>query len=778
MTTMAGPSRMVGAPIKRREDPRLIQGLAHYVDDIKLVDTLHCTFVRSDYGHAEIKSINTEEAKNLPGVLEVITGEELQGKVGLIPCGAEIPGLKVPEHHALAIGRVRFVGEPIAAVVATDPYTARDALDLIDVEYEELPVVVDPDTAVEPDSPAIHEEFGNNIGFEMPLEAGDVDKAFAEADHVVSQRLVNQRLVPNAMETRGVLAQYLPGDKTLTVWSSTQVPHILKTQLSLIVGVPEHRVRVITPEVGGAFGSKLNVYPEEVIVAYFAIQLCRTVKWIETRSENFTTTIHGRDQIAYVDLAVKNDGTITGLRARILADLGASYQLLTPLIPTLTNLMILGCYKIPNVKVEMTGVLTNKMATDAYRGAGRPEATYVIERMVDIAAQKLGMDARDIRFKNFPQPEEFPLTMATGVTYDSGNYQGSFNKALEIVNYDELRKQQAELRQQGRYMGIGISTYAEICAFGPSAAVPGGGWESSTVRIERTGKVTVLTGISPHGQGQETTFAQIISDEFGIDIDDIIIVHGDTGRQPQGVGTFGSRGTAVGGTAMLIAARQVKEKVAKIAAHLLEANPDDLIFEDGKISVEGSPAQAVDFATVSMEAYAAVNLPPDTDPGLEAIHFFEPKNFTFPFGAHIAVVEVDIDTGEIDIQRYVAVDDIGNIINPLVVAGQVHGGIAQGLGQALYENTVYDENGQLLTGSLMDYAVPKATQLPSFESDHTITPSPVNPLGVKGVGEAGTIASTPCMVNAVVDALSPLGITHIDMPLTPNRVWGAIQDAK
>ena len=778
MATIAAPTRMIGAPIKRREDPRLIQGLSHYVDDIKLVGTLHCAFVRSDYAHAAINSIDTTAAKELPGVVTVITAEDLGDEVGDIPCGAEIPGLKVPDHPPLAVGRVRFVGEAVAAVVATDAYIARDALDLIEVDYKALPAVTDLDKAVEADSPLIYDDFGDNIGFTMPLEAGDVDVAFAEADHVISQRFVNQRLVPNAMETRGVLAEYLPGEGTLTVWSSTQVPHILKTQLSLIVNVPEQKVRVIAPEVGGGFGSKLNVYPEEVVVSYLAIQLRKPVKWTEKRTENFTTTIHGRDQVNYVDVAVNNDGTITGIRAKILADLGASYQLLTPLIPTLTNLMIVGCYKIPNVQIELVGVLTNKMATDAYRGAGRPEATYIIERMVDLAASAVGMDPKDIRFKNFPQPTEFPLEIPTGIVYDSGNYQESFNKALGIVDYDGLRSQQAQLREQGRYLGIGISTYAEICGMGPSIAMPAGGWESSTVRIEPTGKITVLTGVSPHGQGQETTFAQLIADEFGVDIDDIIVIHGDTGRQPYGIGTFGSRATAVGGTAMVIAAGQVKEKMAKFAAHLMEANSEDLVFGDGQIFVEGSPNQAIDFATIALEAHVAKNLPPDTTPGLEATHFFEPSNFTYPFGAHIAVVEVDTDTGEIDIQRYVCVDDIGNIINPLIVAGQVHGGIAQGLGQALYEGAVYDESGQLLTGSLMDYAVPKATQVPHFETDHTVTPSPVNPMGVKGVGEAGTIGSTPCMVNAVVDALSPFGVKDIEMPLTPNRVWQAIQDAK
>ena len=778
MATMAGPSRLIGAPIKRREDPRLVQGLSHYVDDIKLVNTLDCTFFRSDYAHADIKSINTEAAENLSGVVKVITGADIEGKVGSIPCAAEIEGLKVPDHPALAVGRVRFVGEPIAAVVATDPYIARDALDLIEVEYDELPTVVDLDKAIEPDSTVIYDEFDDNIAFTMPLDAGEVDAAFAEADHVVSQRFVNQRLIPNSIEPRGVLAEYLPGEGTLTVWSSTQVPHHLKTILSLLLDLPEQLVRVIAPEVGGGFGSKLNVYPEEAVVAYLATQLRKPVKWIEKRSEGFTTTIHGRDQVDYVDMAVQNDGTITGLRAKLLANMGAYHQLLTPIIPVLTYLMMPGAYKIPNIRLELIGVFTNKMATDAYRGAGRPEATHIIERMVDLAAQKLGMEPKEIRFKNFPQPDEFPLEMATGVTYDSGNYQMSFNKALDAVDYDSLRAQQAELRGQGRYMGIGIATYAEICGMGPSVGVAGGGWESGTVRIERTGKVTVLTGVSPHGQGQETSFAQIVADEYGISIDDIAVIHGDTGRQPQGIGTFGSRATAVGGAALIIATKQVKEKMAQIAAHLLEANADDLVFEDGNIFVQGSPDPAVTFAEVAAAAHAAVNLPPEVEPGLEATHFFEPSNFTYPFGAHISIVEVDPETGEIDLQRYVAVDDCGNIINPMLVDGQVHGGIAQGLGQAMYEGAVYDENGQLLTGSFMDYAIPKATQVPRFETEHTTTPSPVNPLGVKGVGEAGTIASSPCLVNAVVDALSPFGITDIDMPMTPNRVWQTIQDAQ
>ena len=650
---------------------------------------------------------------------------------------------------------------------------------LIEVDYEELPAITDLDKAVEADSPLIYDDFGDNIGFTMPLEAGDADAAFAEADHVVSQRFVNQRLIPNAMETRGVLAEYLPGEGTLTVWSSTQVPHILKTQLSLIVDVPEQKVRVIAPEVGGGFGSKLNVYPEEVVVSHLAIQLRKPVKWTEKRTENFTTTIHGRDQVNYVDVAVNNDGTITGVRAKILADLGASYQLLTPLIPTLTNLMIVGCYKIPNVQIELVGVLTNKMATDAYRGAGRPEATFIIERMVDLAAAAVGMDTKDIRFKNFPQPTEFPLEVPTGIIYDSGNYQESFNKALGIVDYDGLRAQQAQLREQGRYMGIGISTYAEICGMGPSIAMPAGGWESSTVRVEPTGKITVLSGVSPHGQGQETTFAQMIADEFGVDIDDVVVIHGDTGRQPYGIGTFGSRATAVGGTAMVIAAGQVKEKMATFAAHIMEANPEDLVFENGTISVEGSPDQSVDFAAVALEAHMSLRICHQTR-HLGSKRRISLNRRTLPI--HLGPTSQWSRLMQIPARSIfsdMSVLTISAILSiPYLLQVRYMAGIAQGLGQALYEGAVYDDSGQLLTGSFMDYAVPKATQVPHFETDHTVTPSPVNPMGVKGVGEAGTIGSTPCMVNAVVDALSPFGVKDIEMPLTPNRVWQAIQDAK
>jgi len=545
-----------------------------------------------------------------------------------------------------------------------------------------------------------------------------------------------------------------------------------------MLNVPENRTRVIAPEVGGGFGSKIDVYAEDGLVGYLAKKTGRPVKWIEGRGENIAATIHGRDQIDDVELALKNDGTILGMRVKAIADLGAFYSLFTPMIPTLTGLLAPGCYKVPALKFALVGVLTNKMATDAYRGAGRPEATYMIERIMDVAAQKLKMDPAEIRRKNFPQPNEFPFQTSGGVVYDSANYEAALDRALELADYKGLRRKQAELRSQGKYMGIGLSSYVEICAMGPSAAMPGGGWETGSVRIERTGKVTILTGASPHGQGQETTFAQIAADEFGLEPDDIVTIHGDTARIPSGIGTFGSRATAVGGTAMYFAVQDLKEKMKKIAAHLLETTPDKIEFGVGKLVVKGDSGRFMSFIDVVDVAYNAVKLPPGLEPGLDATRFFEPSNFTFPFGTHVCVVEIDAETGEPKITKYVAVDDCGNVINPLLVEGQVHGGLVQGIAQALHEEVVYDENGQLLTGTLMDYAVPRAHDFPEFELDRTITPSPVNPLGVKGVGEAGTIGSTPAVVNAVVDALAPFGISHIDMPLRSEKIWKILKGRK
>jgi carbon-monoxide dehydrogenase large subunit len=771
----------VGRRMQRKEDPRLIQGISHYLDDLRLPGLLHCAFVRSPHAHARITSIDVSAARSAPGVVAVYTSKEV-AKLGPIPCAGQLPDLKTPRHPALAEGYVRFVGEPVVAIVAESAYAARDAAELMmergDVEYDPLPAVVDVERAIKGEPALVHSQFGTNVAFVHPLKNGDVDAAFKNAYRVVQGRFVNQRLAPVAMETRGVVAQYLPGEKTLTVWTSTQIPHLAKTQISLMVGMPETHVRVITPEVGGGFGSKLNVYREEAIVPFAAMQLGRPVKWAETRRENMAATIHGRDQLQYVELALKRDGSILGMRVRLIQDLGAYYQLLTPIIATLTGLLISGCYKIPALDCEITGVFTNKMATDAYRGAGRPEATYLIERIVDMAARELRLDPTEIRRKNFPAKSEYPFNTVTGIFYDSGNYEASLAKALKIAQYEKLRARQKEGWKRGKYFGIGLSTYVEICAMGPSSAMPAGGWESGTVRIEPTGKVTVLTGASPHGQGEETTFAQIIADQFGLTPDDVNVVHGDTAAVPYGIGTFGSRATAVGGTAMYVAAQKVRSKMAAIAAHLLQAKAEDMVFSPGGKVQTKDGKRSIPFGEVVGAAYVAKNLPPGVEPGLEGTHFFEPSNFTFPFGAHVCCVEVDAETGEIKLEKYIAVDDCGRVINPLIVEGQIHGGIVQGLSQALFEQVVYNEDGQLVTGTLMDYTMPKAAQCPEMTLERTCTPTNVNPLGVKGVGEAGTIGSTPAVVNAVCDALAPLGITHIDMPLLPERVWRAIQDAK
>lgn len=767
---MSFVAKYIGQKVKRTEDPRLIQGIGHYVDDIKLVDTLHVVILRSQYAHAKINSIDVTAAKSAPGVVAVYTGADVEGKIGYVPTAGALPGLKIPKMPVLAQGKVFFVGQPIAAIVATDKYKAKDAADLIDVDYDPLDVVTDGEAAAKSDSPVIHEDLGDNIAYVHSAGTGDVDAAFAAADKIVSQRLNHQRLAPISIETRGVLAQYFPGEQQLNMWSSTQIPHLLRTQVAIMLGVAENKLRVITPEVGGGFGCKLNVYAEEALLGWIAMQLHKPVKWIEGRRENFQATIHGRSQIGTVEVAVKNDGTLLGLRYNVTADLGAYHQLLTPAIPTLTGLMLSGCYKIPAIQMNCTGVFTNKMATDAYRGAGRPEATYLVERIMNRIAQELEMDPIDLRRKNFIQPADFPYATACGVIYDSGDYEKALEKAMAVADYKKLREEQAVARAAGRVMGIGVSTYVEICAMGPSAAMPAGGWESATVRVEPTGKVTVLTGISPHGQGEETAFAQIVGDMLGVDMNDVLVIHGDTSIVQYGIGTFGSRGIAVGGAALSCATDKVVKKAKTLAAHILGTDVDSLTFENGKF-VGAPDDKTMTIQEVALAAHIANNMPEDFEPGLSATHFFEPKNFTYPNGTHICVVELDKETGDVDIKRYVAVDDCGNQINPMIVAGQIHGGIAQGLAQALFEEVVYDENGQLITGELMDYAVPKAHQLPHYELDHTVTPTNVNPLGAKGVGEAGTIGSTPCMANAVIDALAPFGVQHVDLPLRPEKLW-------
>lgn len=765
--------KYIGEKVKRTEDPRLIKGIGHYVDDIKLVDTLHVAFLRSPYGHARINSINVEAAKSAPGVVAVYAGADVEGKVALIPCAAAAPEMKKPDYPVLALGKVAYVGQPVAAVVASDKYKARDAAELIEVEYEPLDAVTDIEAAVRPDSPVIHTELGTNVAWLYNAGSGDIDAAFAQADKIVTQRIVHQRLIPNAMEPRGVLAQYFPGEQQLNVWSSTQIPHLLRTTLAAMLSIPENRLRVIAPEVGGGFGSKLNVYAEEALLGWIAMQLNKPVKWIESRRENMMATIHGRGQTGTVEVAVKNDGTLLGLRYNVIYDLGAYLQLLTPAIPTLTGLMLSGCYKIPAIQLNCTQVYTNKMATDAYRGAGRPEATYLIERVMDRVADELGMDPVELRRKNFPKPEEFPFATAAGLTYDTGDYEKALDKALEIVDYKKLREDQATARAEGRLVGIGVSTYVEICAVGPSIMLPCGGWDSATVRVEPSGKATVLTGVSPHGQGEETAFAQIVAEMLGIDLNDVLVVHGDTDRVQYGIGTFGSRGLAIGGTAVMVATGKIVAKAKKLAAHILQTDEESLTFENGRF-VGAPDDKSMTIQEIAQAAHIAHNIPADFEPGLVATYFFEPKNCTFPFGTHVCVTEVDKETGDVKIQRYVAVDDCGRQINPLLVQGQIHGGIVQGMAQALFEEAVYDESGQLLTGELMDYAVPKAHQLPHFELDHTVTETDVNPLGAKGVGEAGTIGSTPAVANSVIDALAPLGVKHVDLPLRPEKLWRLI----
>ena len=765
-----------GRAMKRVEDPRLIKGIATYVDDLKLPGVLHAEFVRSPHANANIKSIKTDAAKKLPGVLGIFTGADVNDKAGTIPCASPLPGGKSPAHTVLAGARAYFVGHPVAVVVAETRTIARDALDLVDVDYEPLPAVIDPEKALEEGSPLTHPELGTNVAFTWSLPAGDVDGAFKEADKILKIRMVHPRLTPMAIEPRGCAASWHAGESSLTLWTSTQIPHLVRTLLPGMIHIPENKLRVVAPEVGGGFGSKLNLYAEEAVVSYLAMHLDRPVKWIEGRRENASATTHGRDQIADNEIAIQKDGTVLAIRSKIIADVGSYCQLLTPAIPTLTGLMLCGCYKLKAVRADVTGVHTNKMSTDAYRGAGRPEAAYMIERLMDLVASELGLDPVEVRLKNMPESTEFPFTTATGLMYDSGNYQAALKKAQDLADWPKLLEERDTARKAGRLFGIGLSTYVEICALGPSKIMAAGGWEWACVRIEISGKVTVITGTTPHGQGQETSFAQIAADRLGVPIEDIVVLRGDTATAHFGRDTYGSRATALGGTAIVMSIDKIIEKTKTLAAALLESTPKEIEFKDGKFFINGNAKTALGWGQLASEAYVAKNLPAGLEPGLEASSFFEPPNCTYPFGTHIVAVEVDRDTGQVKILKYIAVDDCGKQVNPLLVEGQVQGGIAQSIGAALMEKTVYDENGQLLTGEFMDYAIPRAADIPDFVLGSTVTPSPSNPLGVKGVGEAGTIGATPAIANAVVDALSPLGIRHLDLPFTPERVWRAIQE--
>ena len=764
----------VGERIRRTEDPRLITGTACYLDDITRPGMLHAAVLRSPYAAARINSISIEDALALPGVKAVYVGKDVES-VGGVPCAGSMPDLRIPNHKILAGDRVYYVGHPVAAVVATDKYIAADAIERIEVDYEPTELVSDPEEALQEGAVKVHPEYPDNVAFTFSQEGGDVEEAFRQADVIVKEKILVPRLAPIPIETRGVVAEYDEGSQELTIYSSTQIPHLLRTQLALQLNLPEHHVRVIAPEVGGGFGSKCNVWAEEALAAFVAMELKQPVKWVESRRESILVVAHGRAHVDTLELAAKNDGTLLGLKLHILCDIGAHHQLLTPIIPTLAVLMLPGLYKFRSFKADLIGAFTNRAPSDLYRGAGRPEATYVIERMVDKLAAEIGMDPAEIRFKNFPASTDFPFNSATGLQYDSGDYATAFNKALDIVDYKARRAEQEAARAEGRLYGIGISTYGEICAFGPSPATPAGGWESASVNVEATGKVAVMTGISPHGQGEETSFAQLTADALGIPMDDIVVVHGDTAKVHYGIGTFGSRGISIGGSALHLALQDVVAKATKYAAHMMGVDAETVTFEGGVFSSEATDS-TLTLADVALEAHLCRQLPPGTEPGLAATRFFEPSNFAFPFGAHICVTEVDNETGEVAIQRFVAVDDCGRIINPLLVEGQIHGGIAQGLGPAFQEGVIYDDEGQLLNGTLMDYSIPKARNMPWIETDRTETPSPVNPLGTKGVGEAGTIGSLPAFVNSVVDALSPLGIEHIDIPMTSQSIWNAIHE--
>jgi len=781
------PERYVGGGVPRKEDPALVTGRANWTDNIKLPGMLHMAVLRSPFAHAKITNLDVSAALEQPGVVAAFTGNDLADDwAAAMPCAWPVTeDIKMPDHWPLAKDEANFMGDAVAVVIADDRYTAQDALEFIEVDYEPLDVVLDMEEAIKDDAPLVHEDLETNTSFVWPLEVGDVEGAFEQADVVVKERYIQQRLIPNAIEPRAVVAQMEPTSDGITLYTSTQVPHLVRMMLSLVTGIPDQRVRVVAPDVGGGFGSKLNFYAEEVLATNIARRLGVPIKWVEDRSENYMATIHGRDQIQDIELAATSEGKILGLRANIMADMGAYMQLVTPGIPILGAFMYCGVYTFGAYSFTCTGVFTNKTPTDAYRGAGRPEAAYAIERIVDALARRLDMDPAEIRRKNFYEPFDEPTATPAGIQYDSLNLPLVLDRVLEMADYEGLREEQRRRREDDDpvQLGIGFSTYTEICGLAPSQVLASlrygaPGWESATVRMFGSGKVEVVTGTSPHGQGHVTSWSQITADALGVTPDDVEVIHGDTATSPHGLDTYGSRSLPVGGVAVHLAAQKVMDKARKIAAHMLEASEDDLEFEGGKFSVAGSPDQNVTINDVAGAAFGGVNIPEGMEPGLTADYFYDPPNFVFPFGAHICVVEVDTETGKTRVRDYFGVDDCGPVINPIIVDGQVHGGIAQGIAQALYEEAIYDEDGMLVTGSMVDYMIPGAPELPNYTLDRTVTPSPTNPMGVKGIGEAGTIGSPPAVINAVIDALEPFGVTHIDMPASPMRVWETIQAAK
>jgi aerobic carbon-monoxide dehydrogenase large subunit len=798
MTQVAEPEakRWVGGGLLRKEDPELLTGQGRYVDDITLPGMLWLSFVRSPVAHATIASIDTSAAKQLPGVQAVFTGPELADDwAAAMPCAWPIADrtmpdepsadARIPDHWPVAKERVNFMGEIVAVVVADSREQAADAIEAVEVDYDELPVVTDMMEAISDGGTVIHDALGTNKAYTWLLTNGDVDKVFAEAPVVVKERYYNQRLIPNAIEPRGVVVQPIPAQGEFTVWSATQIPHILKVLLGLTLNISEAKIRVVAPDVGGGFGSKLNVYAEECIALAVARRLGMPVKWTEERSEGYLATIHGRDVIQDMEVAATEEGKTLGFRVKLYADFGAYMQLVTPGIPILGAWLYHGVYQGQAYSFEANGVFTNKTPTDAYRGAGRPEATYAVERIMDALARRVGKDPAEIREMNFIPPFDEAREVLCGLSFDSGNYHATMEKARQLAGYDKVREEQQanDGRRNGKLLGVGISTYIEMCGLAPSQILGAvkygaGGWEAATVRCHPTGKVTVITGSSPHGQGHETTWSQVTADALGVDPDDVDVLHGDTAVSALGMDSYGSRSASVGAEALYQATEKIRAKARTIAAHELEVAEEDLEWKDGKFQVTGAPDRAKTIPEVAFSAWTAHALPAEVEPGLEATAVFDPPNFTFPSGAHICVVEVDPETGSTRIDRYVAVDDCGTVINPMIVDGQVMGGIAQGIAEALYEEALYDENGTLLTGNMSTYRIPSAAELPGYVLDREVTPSTTNHLGIKGIGEAGTIASPPAVMNAVADALRFVGVEFIDKPASAERVWRAVQAAE
>ncbi len=778
--------RYVGQPVLRKEDAEFLTGQAGYTDDIALPGMLWMAVVRSPFAHARITKVDLSKALAMKGVVAAFSGQDFEWAGPLLMAWPVTDDLNNPPHWPLAKDKARYQGDGVAVVVAESRGLAADAAEAVQVEYDPLPAVVDMEAALADRAPTVHDEFGTNRCYTWKLTNGDVDKVFAEAPVVVKQRNVIRRLIANAMEPRSIVVQPTPSTGQFTMWSSTQIPHVLRTGMALATGISESKLRVIAPRVGGGFGSKLQVYPEEALALEVARRLGRTIKWTETRTEGYLATHHGRDQIQDMEIAADESGKILGYRARILANMGAYLRIIAPGTPVLGAFLFCGCYGGEAYQTEFVGVFTNTTPVDAYRGAGRPESAYAIEHVVDALARRVGKDPVEIRRMNFLPPFDEPTPSIGGLTLDSGNYPATLDTALELVGYEDLRKEQQARREQGerKQLGIGFSTYLENCGWGPSKIIgnvlkyAGGGWEAATIRCHPTGKVVVVTGTTPHGQGGQTTIAQLVADELGVPFDDIEVLFGDTDISPNGWDTYGSRGNAVGMPAVHRAAQKIIEKARKIAAHELEVAVEDLEFSDGQFSVRGAPGVSRTIPALAFSSWTAHNLPEGLEPGLEASAFFDPENLVFPFGAHICVAEVDTETGDVRVVKYVAVDDVGTIINPQIVEGQVMGGVVQGIAEALSEEAIYDENGSLMTSSMANYLIPAASEAPNMIVGRHETPSTTNELGVKGVGETGTIASPPAVINAVVDALSHLGVTDIERPASPERVWRAIQAAK